>query len=145
MSYWETSALAKLYIPEPDRAVFEQKVAAAPVCVTTRLAFYEMQRVAFRKENEGLIQAGTAETILNELALDIAADEIQVVEMDTLVEAEFKTVMAACYRSSTPLLIRTFDAIHLAAARVAGENEVVATDKRLRDAAKLLGLSLFPA
>jgi hypothetical protein len=28
--------------------------------------------------------------------------------------------------------------------RVAGETEIVATDKRLRDAAKLLGFTLFP-
>ena len=41
-------------------------------------------------------------------------------------------------------VIRGFDAIHLASARISGETEVVATDSRLRDAAKLLGLSVFP-
>ena len=35
--------------------------------------------------------------------------------------------------------------MHLASARVAGETELVATDKRMRDAAKALGFSLFPA
>ena len=37
------------------------------------------------------------------------------------------------------------DALHLAAARVAGETELVATDKKLREAAGLLGFKLFPA
>ena len=144
MSYWDTSALAKLYLPEPDSPVFEQKAAGGAACVIARLAIYEMRRVAFRKESEGLIQSGTAETILHELEQDLAAGDIQVVELDTALESEFKTVMATCYRNSPPLLVRTFDAIHVAAARTAGETEVVATDKRLRDAAKLLGLSLFP-
>ena len=44
-----------------------------------------------------------------------------------------------------PILLRTLDALHLASARVAGETEIVATDKRLREAAKLLGFALFPA
>jgi len=40
--------------------------------------------------------------------------------------------------------LRTLDVLHLASARVAGETELVATDQRMRDAARLLGFSLFP-
>lgn len=40
--------------------------------------------------------------------------------------------------------IRTNDALHLAAAHCAGETEIVATDKRLREAALALGHALFP-
>ena len=53
--------------------------------------------------------------------------------------------MATCYRRTPPLPLRTLDAIHLTAAQTAGETELVATDIRLREAAKLIGLSLFPA
>jgi predicted nucleic acid-binding protein len=42
------------------------------------------------------------------------------------------------------IFIRTNDAIHLAAARGAGETEIVATDKRLREAALALGFTVFP-
>ena len=48
------------------------------------------------------------------------------------------------YWDTSALFIRTFDAIHLASARVAGETEIVATDKRLRDAAGLIGFTIFP-
>ena len=51
----------------------------------------------------------------------------------------FNHVMVTCYRRTPPVLIRTFDGIHLATARVAGETEIVAMDNRLREAAKLLG------
>ena len=53
-------------------------------------------------------------------------------------------VMAACYRQTPTLPLRTLDALHLASARVAGQTEVVATDKRMREAAKFLGFTLFP-
>jgi len=145
MSYWDTSTLGKLYLPEPDSADFAQKAAVDPAIATTRLALYEMRRVAFRKESEGFIQTGTAESVLAQVNQDIAAGQIRIVEMDARVEAEFNGIMATCYRYSPPLPIRTLDALHLASARADNQRELVATDRRMRDAAKLLGLSLFPA
>jgi len=145
MSYWDTSTLGKLYLPEPDSANFAQKAATDPAIATTRVALYEMRRVAFRKESEGFIQAGTAESVLAQVNQDIAAGHIRIVELDARVEAEFNGIMATCYRQTPPLLIRTLDALHLASARADNQTELVATDKRMRDAAKFLGLSLFPA
>jgi uncharacterized protein len=144
MSYWDTSTLGKLYLAEADSPAFAQKAARATVIVTAKLALREMRRVAFRKESDGLIPASTAEVVLSQVDRDIAAGDIRVMEMDARTEAEFDAIMARCYRHSPPIPIRTFDAIHLATARVAGETEVVATDKRLREAGKLLGFSLFP-
>jgi len=144
MSYWDTSALGKLYVPETDSPDFEEKAAGEAVIVTTRLALYEMCRIAFRKEVEGSIPPKSAEDIVSQLQQDLAAGEIRIIEIDSGIEAEFKAIMATCYRNASPLLIRTFDAIHLGSARISGETEVVATNGRLRDAAKLLGLSIFP-
>ncbi|MSU57080.1 MAG: PIN domain-containing protein [Pedosphaera sp.] len=144
MSYWDTSTLGKLYFPEADSPAFALKAASATLIVTAKLALLEMRRVAFRKESDGLIPANTAETVLSQVDQDIAAGEIRVVEMDSQVEAEFNAIMARCYREAPPIPIRTFDALHLATARVAGATELVAADKRMRDAAKLLGFDLFP-
>ena len=52
--------------------------------------------------------------------------------------------MATCYRHNPPLPIRTLDVLHLASPRADHQFELGAIDKRMRDAAKLLGLSLFP-
>jgi predicted nucleic acid-binding protein len=144
MSYWDTSALGKLYFPEPDSSDFVQKAAVDPAIATTRLALYEMRRVAFRKESEGFIQAGTAESVLAQVNQDVAAGQIRTVEMDARVEAEFNAIMATCYRHTPPLPVRTLDALHLASARTDHQTELVATDKRVRGAARLLGLSVFP-
>lgn len=144
MSYWDTSALGKLYLPEPDSADFTRKAAIDPAIATTRLALFEMRRVAFRKESDGSIRAGTAESVLAQVSQDIAAGQLRIVEVDARVETEFNTIMATCYRHTPPLPIRTLDALHLASARADNQVELVATDKRMRDAAQLIGLSLFP-
>jgi predicted nucleic acid-binding protein len=145
MSYWDTSALAKLYVAEPDSALYERKSAGgrqAPV--TARVTLFEMRRVAFRKEAEGFLRPLFAETMLQRLTAHVQTGEVRVVESDLAVAAEFDRIMAACYRRNPPLLLRTLDALHLASARVAGESEVVATDGRLREVAAFLGFSLFP-
>jgi predicted nucleic acid-binding protein len=146
MSYWDTSALAKLYVAEPDSALFEQKSAMerkAPV--TARVTLFEMRRVAFRKEVDGFIRPPFAEMILQKLAAHVQTGSVRIVETDFTVTAEFDRIMAGCYRRNPPLALRTLDALHLASARVAGETEIVATDRRLREAVLFLGFTLFPA
>ena len=145
MSYWDTSALGKLYVQETDSADLEHKAASDPVIVASHLARFEMHRIAFRKEAEGQIPADTAEEILRQLDGDIASGEIRIIAIDEAVEIPFRTIMASCYRRTPPLTLRTLDAIHLASARVAGESEIVTTDKTLRTAASHLGFTVYPA
>lgn len=144
MSYWDTSALGKLYVQESDSGDFERKAESVAVIVTSSLARLEMHRIAFRKEIGGQIPAQTAEEILRQLDQDIASGDIRIVTIDPAVEAAFGNIMAACYRQPAPIPLRTFDALHLASARVAGETEIVATDKTLRTAATHLGFSVYP-
>jgi predicted nucleic acid-binding protein len=145
MSYWDSSALVKLYASEPDSATFEQFAASArTVPVTSRLALCEIETTLCRKETEGMLAAGTALTIHQRLIRDGADGHIRVVEFSTEVRNCFHDVLARCFRQAPPLHVRTLDAIHLGSALAAGESEFVATDKRLRDAALRLGLRLFP-
>ena len=146
MSYWDTSALAKLYVREPDSPSFRLHAAQAGVApVTAEMTPLEMRRVAFRKELTGGLQPGTAETTVAKVDADVAAGSIEIVEQSQAVVRDLDQVMAACYRRHPPLPVRTLDALHLASARVAGETEILATDKRLREAALFLGFTLFPA
>lgn len=145
MSYWDSSALVKLYTSEPDSAFFEQFAASASmVPVTSRLALYEIETTLCRKEAEGMLAAGTAQTIQHRLIRDGMDGYIRVVEFSTEVERCFRSVLMRCFRQAPPIHVRTLDAIHLGCALAAGESEFVATDKRQRDAAASLGLKLFP-
>ncbi|MDB6040377.1 MAG: twitching motility protein PilT [Verrucomicrobiales bacterium] len=145
MSYWDTSAVVKLYARKSDSAIFESYLAAvvSPV-VTSRIALYEARATFRRKESEGILRTGAAQTLYDELLQDIAVAEIRLVELGADIEKEYGEVLNLCCQQTPPLLLRTLDVLHLASARAAGETEVVATDNRLRDAAKLLGFTLFP-
>jgi predicted nucleic acid-binding protein len=97
-----------------------------------------------RKEEEAAIQPNGAEAVWQKADADAEAGRLIVIEMEKNLGTELERVMTACYRNSPSLAIRTLDAIHLAIARIAGETEIVATDKRLREAAALLGFTLYP-
>ncbi len=146
MSYWDTSAFVKLYAKEADSGAFEAHALNDPGQNTTsRVALYEARATFRRKEAEGAILAGTAQRLYEELMQDAAMGEIRLVELGADVELEYGQVLNLCYRRTPPILLRTLDALHLASARVAGESGLVATDKRVREAAKVLRFSLFPA
>jgi len=145
MSYWDTSTLVKLYAQEVESAAFENYALSAPSkAVTSRIALYEARATFQRKEAEAILQPGCAEKLYSELTQDVAAGELRLVEPGADVEREYGQVLATCCQQTPPIALRTLDALHLASARTAGETELVATDKRLREAAKLLGFSLFP-
>jgi predicted nucleic acid-binding protein len=146
MSYWDTSTLVKLYTKEADSAGFENYLATSPnnKISTSRIALWEARATFHRKEAEGILKAGAAEILYNQLTRDTASAQIKLIEVGNNLEAEYGQVLALCYQQNPPILVRTFDAIHLACARLSGEAEIVATDKRMRAAAHLLGFLLFP-
>ena len=145
MSYWDTSTLVKLYAKEPDSSAFENFALTSPDAATTsRITLYEVRATFQRKEAEGILLTGAAQKLYAELLQNIAAGEIRLVELGADVEREYGQVLNHCYQQHPPILVRTLDALHLASARAANQTELVATDKRMRDAAKLLGFSHFP-
>jgi predicted nucleic acid-binding protein len=145
VAYWDSSALVKLYVKEPDSARFEQfAMSAQTVPTTSRLAIYEVQTTLRRKEAEGILVTGAAQASYQRLMQNVADGNIRVVEFSADIEREFESLLTHCVQHASPIFVRTLDTIHLASAVVAGETEFVATDKRLRDAALFLGLKLFP-
>ncbi len=145
MSYWDTSTLVKLYANEPDSGTFEAKAQSpAGEAVSSRIALYEAQATFRRKEAEGTVRPGTAQMLYNQLLQDVAASEIRMIELSPDVDREYDQVLTLCYQHTPMIPLRTLDALHLASARADGQTELVATDKRMRDAARLLGFALFP-
>ena len=145
MSYWDTACLVKLYIEEPDSAVFEEFAVGADQGATTGdFARLEFITTARRKEAQGEIAAGWAEQHISLFDEAIQVGSCRLIPVDDSVRVEFENVVKRCFSQTPPIFIRTFDALHIAAAMVSGEKEIVATDRRLRDAATLLGFQLFP-
>jgi predicted nucleic acid-binding protein len=145
MSYWDTSGLAKLYVSEPDSATFEQHAETASRMTVSETGRLELRTVLRRREAEGSLGEGATVVLHGSFCALIAAGRFVEVGVTPELEAEFCALLDACLGHTPPIFVRTNDALHLAAARCAGESEVVTTDKGLRKAALALGFTLFPA
>ena len=102
MSYWDTSALVKLYAKEPDSATFENyvmKIARPIVC--SRIALFEARATFRRKEAEGILQRGTSQTLYTHVVQDVAAGEIHLLEFGVDVEREYGQVLDLLRAEST--------------------------------------------
>jgi len=145
MSYWDSSALVKLFADENGSAVFHERARiVGDMLVTSELTRMELWSAFRRKESEGEIGMGEAATLLGKFDLGAARACWRFVILTDAVRAEFERIIEKCCSQRPPIFIRTLDALHIASARAAGETEIVATDKRMRDAATLLGFQLFP-
>lgn len=144
MHYWDTSTLAKLYVQEPDSQQFEAHLAATGPITTSALTRWELLRLLARKESDGRIPAGTAETIFKKFLEEPEVALIKLISMDAAVEDQFRSTVLRLHRMSPPLFTRTLDGIHIATAELNNATEFVATDTTLRKSAAALGLKLFP-
>ena len=142
MRYWDTSALLKLFVPEPDSPLFAAHVVSA-ICIS-QVGQAEMLRAIARKETEGAIPAMSAETAFGRFLADISSGRIVVLPFDARTETEFRTLVLQLHRRKPPIVVRTLDAIHLATAQLLPADEVVTLDSHMRAGATALGLKIFP-
>lgn len=144
MRYWDTSALAKLYVAELDSAQFSTHLSQTGVITTSALAGWELFCVLARKEADGLISSGAAEIIFNEFLADVGTGVVVLVPMNGAEEERFRNLVLRLYRSKPPLFTRTLDGIHLATADLHGATEFVSTDLNMRKCAAAVGLAVYP-
>ena len=144
MAYWDTSCLLKLYAPERDSAVFKAHLLAGALTITSFITRLELWAALRRKESLGDLRPGGARLALAAYDADVAAGLIQVAPLDSTVTRHFESIIERCHGRPPPVVLRTLDAIHAATAVASGESEIVATDKRLREAALDIGLTVYP-
>jgi uncharacterized protein with PIN domain len=73
MSYWDTSALAKLYVNEPDSSVFELHAASATRLTVSETGRLELRTVLRRREGEGSLCPGSTQVMYDSFCALIAA------------------------------------------------------------------------
>lgn len=144
MSFWDSSALVKLYAMEADSARFQELTAPGVALVVARIARYEAHAAFRRREAEGSLPPGETTLLVQDISMDVAAGKITVQADDAEVERRFGEVLEQCHAQTPAVFIRTNDALHIASALVAGEREFVTADGRQRTAAVLMGLAVLP-
>lgn len=120
--YFDTSALGKLILPEPETAVMRVWVRTRkPVMITNIVGVVELQRAAARFSIEALERA--AGLLARITLMDLTATAVQ---------------LAA---RLPPAQVRTLDALHIAsAAELPDLTAVVTYDVRMAEAAASYGL-----
>lgn len=138
--YLDSCIIVKLLVAEPDSEFFVRALQGQPL-VTSELAQTEVFSALLARERAGKISGADRQLAWKELGARIEAGEIRIEPLHSIVLRKARHSLEQCH-PKVPL--RTLDAIHLATADLCQDFPLVTTDGRMRDAAKLLGITVFP-
>ncbi|QVL48044.1 MAG: type II toxin-antitoxin system VapC family toxin [Thiocapsa sp.] len=136
--FCDTSAVVKLYVAEPDSSRAKGLVAEADAVVVCRIAWAEFHAAVARRARAAPADQSALELAKADLARDWPHYVVMEVTQNLVVRAgEFADAFA----------LRGYDAVQLAAAHIAMVQSDLPLcfscfDRRLNQAAKLLGLTL---
>ena len=143
MIYWDTSCVLKLYTPEEDSEVYLRLAdGSSEPLFSSEVLDTELFYALCQKENRGDIKPGWAKQLHKKFRADVEKGRVMLLAVGHDVLAQSVEVARRCYGRKPPVMLRTLDGIHLATALVAKCSEIVTTDRRMRQGADFLGLSL---
>lgn len=138
--YLDTSILVKLLVSEPDSEFF-QTALRGKLLSTSELALTEIWSALMHKErNKAISQEDrfAAWRVFNER---VQWKQIELHPLNGVVLKKANQILARCH-PAVPL--RTLDAIHTAACDLSQDFPLCTTDRRMRDAAVLMEIPVFP-
>lgn len=138
--YLDSCILVKLLVVEPDSEFFVRTLEGNSL-VTSELAETEVFSALLARERGGKISAKDRKLAWREFEARVAAGEIKTEPMNSIVLRKARHMLDQCH-PKVPL--RTLDAIHLATVDLCQDFPLVTTDARMRDAATMMGLEVFP-
>lgn len=137
--YIDTSALAKLYLKEPDSEPC-RRAADGHGLFTSSLALAEFQSTLLRHEREDRLTASEGGLVWKVFRQDIEDGRIYLSPMNDLIVHQASDIM---WQLHPEIPIRTLDAIHLATCwnnLSIDSGGVLTTDKRFASAAQKMGI-----
>lgn len=140
--YLDTSALAKIYVREPESAALESALLGRRDLIVSDLAVSELTSVIARRSRDGDLSATQAQRLYQRVLHDLTAGEFHHAELTSSTHRVAERLLMALGRR-TPL--RAADALHLALAGLAGAHALVTFDRRMRDVARTLGTLELPS
>ncbi len=141
--YWDTSALLKLYAPEPDSHAFRALLRSRPgQTVTSFLHRVELFYAIRHKEHRGEVAPGAAERSIKRYARHVGEGRIVEIPWGEDVAASAKEALGVCLSASAPVKLRSLDGLHLGALISTGLKQLVTTDLGMRRATACLGIAL---
>ena len=138
--YLDTAILIKLLVPERDTDYF-QAALTGQFLSSSELAMTEVWSALLAKERNELISSGQRYSAWNVFNERVREKQIILHPLNSIVLKKANHVLERCH-PAVPL--RTLDAIHTAACDLSQDFPLCTTDKRMRAAAGVLGIPVFP-
>jgi hypothetical protein len=138
--YLDASALAKLYLPEPDSDALDAAIRGRSDLMVSDLAITEIVSAISRRRREGNLPALSVLHLHRKILADIESGLYVRSELMPEVHREAERLLLAIDN----IALRAADALHLALASLSGASAIVTYDLRLAEAAIRIGLSSLP-
>ena len=138
--YCDASALAKLYLPEPESDALNRLLAGREDALVSDLAITEVVSALGRRVRRGELAAGPARRVHRKILAHLAEGPYRKVELLTETHREAERILLA----SRSAAIRSADALHLALALGAGAGTLLTFDRTMAKASLEQGLAVWP-
>lgn len=138
--YFDASALIKLYLPEPESDALNRVVEGRRDAIVSDLAVTEIVSSLCRRRREGAVNTQVVDRLRRQILSHFDSGVYRRVELLPEIHREAERLLVSIER--VPL--RAADALHLALALSGAAASVLTFDRRLADAARALGLNIFP-
>jgi predicted nucleic acid-binding protein len=139
--FLDTAVLIKLVIREPDSFFYAEQVEGQREIWISQLAFTESWSALYRKQREGSIDSRIRRSAWQKLERYWSGGMIQMLPLGEEILRRANGIIARCYPA---VALRSLDAIHLASCEAADAFPLIANDRQMRLAAKLLHFPLGP-
>ncbi len=137
--YLDSSALVKLYVPEPESDRLEAFLRSHSSLLISELAVTEVLSAVARRRREGLLNATQAYEIRDALLEDASSGAFRRLDLEPMTHRAAERLLF----SVESLSLRTLDALHVALALSASATHIGTYDMRMRAAATHAGLKVI--
>lgn len=142
--YWDSSALIKLYAPEPDSSDYLRLLIQQPEDLA--ISFLHRVELYFAlcgKESRGEIVRGSARRLFELFDRHVNAGRYYLIPWGEDVALESRQLLDASLSAMPPVMLRSLDGLHLGALRAAKIQSIVTADMRMRDAARIAAIGII--
>jgi predicted nucleic acid-binding protein len=134
--YLDSSALAKLYVPEPESDALDALLRGRRDLLISELAITEVLSAVARKRREGMLTAAQALQIRDAVLADADSGSFHRLDLNPSIHRQAERLLL----NIESVALRTLDALHVALALQGSATYVVTFDARMRAVALHAGL-----
>ena len=136
--YLDTAILLKLFVREPDSDFFGKLINGQPIS-SSALALTEMFSALLGKERSGAITSAQRQRAWSAFQYNVDEELIELTPISPFILRRANRILERCHPT---VALRILDALHLASCDQLQDWPLYTTDKRMRQAAQVMGFPL---